>query len=531
MLNEGTPGPNLRQSLDAIAVHDQQKDLLIQEALQSLEAYKQQVMSLTTELDDTKKSRLWLQEKVEQLVQETVDFENISRNKFVVVLVDGDGAIFSRELLENPKVGANEAARRLIQNVKASLRDDGLDTDVAILVRIFANLNDLGKMLSLTNTIHTRGDLNTFAELFTVSRGEFDFINVGYGKENADSKIRYMLDHYYNNFQCQQIFFIGCHDTGYINELQRYTNEPNRIVLVETTPAPAAFSTMLPFAIKRFDNVFRSTSLTSTEVASNGNGGRNNSPERLIPTQIALINTSPYSTSVRPVPVQTPNPYLMVPEHRNDRTPSPTYKSIANTHLSIAQPQPQPQPHPQQMAKIIHSGNGGVSVQYSSPANGTITYATACGTGEYGNIYIKPGAPLRTIEYNHAGQRIDKANKKPADQPAFVTYFKKLQGIKGFCNYQYLLGTCRRGDQCTNEHDLPLTERELAVHRYRARLGLCANGSTCSDFNCFFSHHCPYVPNCTSPDCRFSLHISGKDLEVRERWTEGKGFPDILREA
>ncbi|KAJ5717452.1 hypothetical protein N7488_003098 [Penicillium malachiteum] len=516
ILDESVPGSNLSQRMNAIALHDQQKDHLIREALQSLEVYKQQVLSLTMELDDTKKSRLWLQEKVEQLVQENVEFENMFRNKFVVALVDGDGAIFSRELLENPKVGANEAARRLIQNVKASLRDDGMDTDVTILVRVFANLKNLSKMLSLTNTIHSRGDLNTFAELFTVSRGEFDFINVGYGKENADSKIRNMLDHYYNNPQCKKIFFIGCHDTGYINELQRYTNDPNRIVLVETSPAPAAFSTMLPFAIKRFDNVFRSTLLTVTEGVSNGIGTRNHSPERISPAPTALINTSPQSTSARLVPVQRSNPYLTVPEHRSDRTPSPTYKSMANTQLAIAQPQPQP--HPQQVSKIIRSSNGGVSVQYSSPANGTTTYATACGTGEHRNKYIKPEAPLRTIEYNHAGQRIDKANKKPADQPAFDTYYKKLQGIKGFCNYQYLLGTCRRGDQCTNEHDLPLTERELAIHRYRARLGLCANGPTCSDFNCFFSHHCPYVPNCTSPDCR-------------ERWTEGKGFPDLIREA
>ncbi|KAJ5727161.1 hypothetical protein N7493_004981 [Penicillium malachiteum] len=424
MLDGSVPGSNSRQRLDAIALHNQQKDHLIKEALQSLEAYKQQVRRLTMELDDTKKSRLWLQEKVEQLVQENVEFENMSRNKFVVALVDGDGAIFSRELLENPKVGANEAARRLIQNVKASLRDDGMDTDVTILVRVFANLNDLGKMLSLTNTIHSRGDLNTFAELFTVSRGEFDFINVGHGKENADSKIRNMLDHYYHNFQCKQIFFVGCHDTGYINDLQRYTNDPNRIVLVETTPAPAAFSTMLPFNIKRFNNVFRSTLLTATEGVSNGIRTRNHSPERLSPAQTALINTSPQSTSARLV--QNSNPYLTVPEHRGDRTPSPTYKSMANTHLAIAQPQPQP--HPQEVSKIIHSGNGGVSVQYSSPGSGTTTYAIACGTGEHGNICIKPGAPLRTIEYNYAGQRIDKANKKPVDQPAFDTYYKKLQG-------------------------------------------------------------------------------------------------------
>jgi hypothetical protein len=32
--------------------------------------------------------------------------------------------------------------------------------------------------------------MRTFAEQFTNSRAEFDFINVGRGKENADSKMR-----------------------------------------------------------------------------------------------------------------------------------------------------------------------------------------------------------------------------------------------------------------------------------------------------------------------------------------------------
>lgn len=109
----------------------------------------------------------------------------------MVVLVDGDGAIFRDELLQKPKEGAYEASRRIIQEVQESLRDSALDArDITIVVRIFANLHDLAKTLHLTNTIASRGDFSVFAESFTTSRGEFDFVNVGPGKENADSKMR-----------------------------------------------------------------------------------------------------------------------------------------------------------------------------------------------------------------------------------------------------------------------------------------------------------------------------------------------------
>ena len=64
------------------------------------------------------------------------------------------------------------------------------------------------------------------------------------------------------------------------------------------------------------------------------------------------------------------------------------------------------------------------------------------------------------------------------------------------------------------EHDIVLSDKELAVHRYRARLGQCTNGDSCSDFGCFFSHHCPYAPNCTSSECKFEVHLAGKDLEA-----------------
>lgn len=109
----------------------------------------------------------------------------------MVVLIDGDGAKFADEYLRDPISGAERAAIRLKQAVRESLRDTGADLeDIPILVRVYANLNDLSKSLRLSRIIEFDEDMRLFAERFTNSRAEFDFVNVGKGKENADSKIR-----------------------------------------------------------------------------------------------------------------------------------------------------------------------------------------------------------------------------------------------------------------------------------------------------------------------------------------------------
>lgn len=109
----------------------------------------------------------------------------------MAVLVDGDGAIFNKELLLDPRQGASEAALRLTQAVRNYLKDTPLGSeDVPIVVRIFANLTGLAKSLVTYNDIDREDKMREFAENFTNSRAEFDFVNVGRGKENADSKMR-----------------------------------------------------------------------------------------------------------------------------------------------------------------------------------------------------------------------------------------------------------------------------------------------------------------------------------------------------
>ncbi len=107
------------------------------------------------------------------------------------MLIDGDGAKFADEFLRDPIEGAERAAQKLKLAVRDNLKGTNFGhDDVSIVVRIYANLNDLSKSLRLSHVITSDDDMRVFAERFTNSRADFDFVNVGKGKENADSKIR-----------------------------------------------------------------------------------------------------------------------------------------------------------------------------------------------------------------------------------------------------------------------------------------------------------------------------------------------------
>ncbi|KAJ5247328.1 hypothetical protein N7468_002311 [Penicillium chermesinum] len=502
---------NLRAQFEAFTKRENEKNGLIdppkaelngQNMFQMLQTYENKVRVLELELNSEKRYRVSTQKSLGQWAK-----YGSSQNDFVVVLVDGDGAIFHDDFLSKPREGATDASRKLTQAVRDSLKDERLidSENITILVRIFANMNDLARTLHLSRVISGRSDLSTFAEQFTTSRGEYDFINVGPGKENADSKMRGnfqdrllvltnlidMLKHYYSNYQCKKIFFAGCHDNGYLNDLQKYTSDEEsreRITLVETTPAQPSFRTMLTFPIIRFDGVFRSTSLS-------------------------MEDSSQPSSPAAPIIIPK-TAAITAPSWRRDSASSTTTTSSTSHHrTSSISPSP-----PSAFPNISISGNGGMSVHYPThlPAP---TYASACGPGSQKNISLTSPSETRAVLYNEHRERIDPPNKKPADQPAFDSYFAKLAKVKtaecrGFCNYRYLQGQCRRGAMCHNEHDVVLSEREIAVHRYRARLGLCTNGPTCSDYDCFFSHHCPFVPNCTAQTCKFEVHLEAKDMVV-----------------
>lgn len=453
------------------------------------------------------------------------------------MLIDGDGAKFGDEFLRDPS-GAERAAIRLKQEVRENLRDTGVgQDDIPILVRVYANLNDLSKSLRMSRIIDYDDDMRLFAERFTNSRADFDFVNVGKGKENADSKIRRknapssrpschpqltiahpylgMLSHYYRNIQCKKIFLAGCcHDNGYLHDLRDYTGSiDNKIVLLETTPAEPAFKS-LGFPILRFDNVFRSEPL--------GNETKHSFPIATIrPRSPSLpLGLGPIARPVQPIQKSMPTPTstttTIFPLERQSSTPAPTPVSANASSPTQSSSTPEQQPaQPPRTASVISSGNGGTS----------ISYATAGGMSDFQNVTVKTPKPKKQpkVVYNNVdGYRIDQPTQHPPRTPAQSSYQAKFQAIKPsvFCNDFYLKGYCKWGVGCDKTHDAELTGPELAIHRYKARTSLCPAGPYCDDYDCYLSHHCPRLPCTRGDQCPFyntkfgDLHLTKEQLQA-----------------
>ena len=104
-------------------------------------------------------------------------------------MVDGDGAIFTDELLNDPIL----AAYRLKDAIRDQLKEmPSLPVNIPIVVRIYANLQGLAKTVSANRIIeHTK--MLSFPSQFNFECDSFDFVDVGWNKEAADSKIRSKL--------------------------------------------------------------------------------------------------------------------------------------------------------------------------------------------------------------------------------------------------------------------------------------------------------------------------------------------------
>ncbi|EHK24950.1 uncharacterized protein TRIVIDRAFT_30240 [Trichoderma virens Gv29-8] len=189
------------------------------------------------------------------------------RNPFVLVLIDGDGYVFNGNLVSTGVEGGRSAAQLLNEAIKTSLRTKGLD-HCQIMVRVWANLAGLSK------TLHKAGlagpekrSLSPFVASFNRSYGLFDFADAGEWKENADFKLRAMLNLYAENTQCKHIYFAACHDVGYISDLTTHIGNNERFTLI-TSPGIKFHDeyVKLGLGIEEFPGVFHPTSLGATSV-------------------------------------------------------------------------------------------------------------------------------------------------------------------------------------------------------------------------------------------------------------------------
>ncbi|KAF2502887.1 hypothetical protein BU16DRAFT_22082 [Lophium mytilinum] len=458
---------------------DGDRESLLMKLIKQLEDLKEKYEEKCDDHENERQSRRRLQRNCDDMkAQLTSARQTMESSPFVLALIDGDGLIFQDMLLSAGREGGSDAAHRLNAAIRThilSLYENA--GQWAIMVQIFANFEGLSHKLASLNIIKYPTELNAFAQSFSLNQPLFSFVDVGRGKERADHKIKETLRVFIVNPSCKHILFAGCHDYGYLPNLEPYKHDPamsSRITLVESTPAQPVYSS-LNMKIISFDDIFRNTPL----------------PERaFMPMQqlkSSLPPTQPSSVATAPPPVQPP-----------PVQPPPVRAPV------IAQP---------------------VAKSPTPPADSTWASVGKTGITEKKISIASNKTPRRYIVFNADGERLDLPIAK-ADRASQDSLHQRIKKGK-VCNDYHLKGRCENIG-CPYSHAPRLTQMETLVLRNKARGLSCVQGSDCFDFNCYFGHVCANYYCDGGPQCYFGhRHKDQMDTAPAKKYYEDGTEEDV----
>ncbi|RMZ67131.1 c-x8-c-x5-c-x3-h type zinc finger [Pyrenophora seminiperda CCB06] len=465
----------LLHQMQSFRASDEAREQFVSEILAKYQALAEEHTNLKNDYLSERDIRRNYQRTVDEKQALVGDHERqLQASSFVLALIDGDGAIFQDALLQAAGGdGGSEAASRLYHAIRAhvaSLYNNSANWH--IMVQICLSLDKLAMKLASIGLLRSPQEFRAFAQSFNVNQPLFSIIDVGQGKERADHKIKEMLRTFSDNPTCRHIIFGGCHDAGYLVNLEKFKHDmvkASQITLLETTPAYRGFNDLINFKRTRFDDVFK------------------NEP---------LPDYVPPSNEFNQLAVQSPVPLAVQPPNRsnsNNNNASPTMISRL-----ITSPSPSVTPlssvTPAESSKDSSWATVGKA---GAPTNGSISIAPT-------TTATTKKSKKKYAYYNKAEQRLDEPlpPKDPAAAASLEMRMKKSG--KKMCNHWHLGGYCENGSFCTFQHEPKLTPGELNALRYKTRSLACKN-RYCDNIDCYLGHQCalerdqgwcPYPENC-----------------------------------
>ncbi|KAM0297880.1 hypothetical protein ACHAPM_009161 [Fusarium culmorum] len=234
-------------------------------------------------------------------------------NSYVLILIDGDGLLFDDSFTKQGLEGGKLAARAL-RTAVAQLCSHERTGSLEIICRVVANVGGLSKALASEGCIENPNLFRDFTQGFTQARASFDFLDVGFGKERADAKIR----------------GIG-HDAGYAPFLEEVVHDDDTRHCVSLIKGPPLVRELdrLQLNVIEFDDIFRPTKLISDKTSALAMGNDRILPIKthttattsMPPTQAAVLTPATSTASLSPpnnswakiTKSATPPPQLTMP--------------------------------------------------------------------------------------------------------------------------------------------------------------------------------------------------------------------------
>lgn len=112
----------------------------------------------------------------------------IHKDHRIVCLIDGDGSIFSLSQIARGQEGGHAVAAKLTEAIRD--RFAAKDHEYQLHVRVFFNKNGMHKVLGSCGKDDARNNLEAFVHGFSQAAERFLMVDIGYGKEMADAKIK-----------------------------------------------------------------------------------------------------------------------------------------------------------------------------------------------------------------------------------------------------------------------------------------------------------------------------------------------------
>jgi len=369
-------------------------------------------------------------------------------NPLVMCLVDGDGNIFSPELVSAGHTGGAQAAHHLNRGIVEHLKTlTGTPTkNPQIWLTIYCNLSGLRD--TFLNFHHcTVEQYDAFIEGFNMAAPLFSIVDVGPSKEAADTKLKESLRVFTRFPQIVKVYFGGLHDNGYTTTLSHLQTEGllNKLI-----------------ALRGYSEI--AWQLRDYKI-----------PECNIPgvfmTQKMQVRQN-LSLRKPPTTFNQAQPNLYFPQPQGDPPfarlqPSPSFNQAQpNLHF------PQPQANPP-FARLQPSPSFSPPMPTASP----FQPMSAPTSPEYVTRVISPPSPVLYVDPTLP---LHKQTPPP-------------------CNFFYL-ARCRDGKRCRFGHHYILSSEELADFRRTAKKYPCPinlrEGNCEFGDSCCMGHVCPRGMKC-----------------------------------
>ncbi|CAM1503936.1 Fc.00g015270.m01.CDS01 [Cosmosporella sp. VM-42] len=418
------------------------------------------VRDLQLDLSDATSSRRDLQQRLQKaetrIAFTAEECDNLkNRNPYVLLLIDGDGLIFQDHWIKQGLEGGKKAAYALRSAVAEQCGERAFE--IEFIAKVFANVTGLGRAMMRDGCLNDLQNLRDFTLGFTQAKASFDFIDVGYGKERADAKIRETTRWNLRNQNCKHILLGISHDAGYapfLDEVLQDEKTRQQISVIEGISTVRELRATNTNVLKLGGDLFRNDKLVDRDLF------RNDKPAPFPP----------------PLPVSVP--------------PVQTTTAVSTPATSNASVSPTPGGSTSSYANVMASA--------SPPPQLTLPLAP------------KPNPPVRSRTAPLAPTW--KPGPRGVDGPISVSQqavesIKKRKDSNKLCNNHYLRGPCAKGDTCCFVHNYKPTNDEINAIALLSRLNPCTSGQDCDVNDCIYGHHCPSVKDgvCGHPYCKFAV--------------------------